>query len=457
VFRVTAVGIFLMSLAPGPAASPSKSLRAAEPADRAPDENPPVKFRWTGPSRDNHRYLTDLREAQGELDRFKSDRDWRWGFRQVVGTQYSFIGRYRKALECFDEDGDEAPPNRALKLSGYEPRDAIETILELADRRQAIMVNEAHHVPLHRAFTIQLLEGLYRRGFRYFAAETLTAKDKALRARGYPTLDSGSLLHEPLYADLVRIAMQLGYQIVPYEFEEAKGKRIGEPASDDENFVATQNAREGGQARNLKDRIFSHDPKAKILVHAGYAHIAKKPATWESEGQKREVRFMAVNFEKLTGIEPLTIDQTLMTERGKAEKECSEYRAAIEQGLLNDKAVVLRQRVGSDFYSEVGYDLVVFHPRTHYENGRPTWLALGGRRKAHSVQGEVRPAEGASYLAQAFYAQEQGAEAVPVDQLEYGADEPVPTLWLPSGEFRIRIIDESGKTLHEYSTTSGSS
>ena len=43
-------------------------------------------------------------------------------------------------------------------------------------------------------------------------------------------------------------------------------------------------------------------------------------------------------------------------------------------------------------------------------------------------------------------------DAVPVDQMEYGEEEPVPTLWLPSGEFRVRIVDESGKTLHEYST-----
>ncbi len=38
----------------------------------------------------------------------------------------------------------------------------------------------------------------------------------------------------------------------------------------------------------------------------------------------------------------------------------------------------------------------------------------------------------------------------PIDQIAYGADEPPPTLWLPAGKFRVRVVNESGKTLHEY-------
>jgi hypothetical protein len=98
-----------------------------------------------------------------------------------------------------------------------------------------------------------------------------------------------------------------------------------------------------------------------------------------------------------------------------------------------------------------GTDLVVFHPHTRYEHGRPTWLSLGGRRQPHAIKTDLRPAADALYLAQAFYAHEQGPNAVPIDQIAYSADEPLPTLWLPEGKFRIRIIDESGKTLGENS------
>lgn len=446
--RISAVAVFCCI---GLAFAPSF---ATEPDVPVADKKPPAKPKWPFPSNDNRTYLVDLRQIRQEFVRFENDRERRDNLVQMFGTQYSFIGRYQRALEAFDDRPGGNPQDQPGALSDYEPHDAVATVLELADWHQVIMVNEAHHVPLHRAFTIQLLEGLYRKGFRYFAAETLTAQDEELQTRGYPTLESGYYLKEPLYGDLVRIAMGLGYEIVRYEFEQGKGKQVGEPLLD-ENFIETQNAREEGQARNLKERILDKDPQAKVLVHAGYAHIAKKPATWDLGEKKGEVRFMAVSFRKLTGIEPLAVDQTMMTERSKPAKEAGEYREAVVQGLLKDKAIVLRRRGERGFFTDpaAGYDLLVFHPRTRYERGRPTWMSLGGRRKAHSVEGDVRPGESDSYLAQTFYAAEQGPEAVPVDQMEFAAGEPLPTLWLPSGEFRVRIIDESGETLLEYSTS----
>ena len=77
---------------------------------------------------------------------------------------------------------------------------------------------------------------------------------------------------------------------------------------------------------------------------------------------------------------------------------------------------------------------------------------MGGRRTAHQVKTEVRPVQGASHLAQAFYAKEMGPEAVPIDQMEYSHGEPLPTLWLPPGEMHIRIVDDQAKVIHEYAT-----
>jgi hypothetical protein len=302
---------------------------------------------------------------------------------------------------------------------------------------------------------------LYRKGFRYFAAEALTAKDGGLQARGYPTLKSGYYLHEPLCADMVRIAMQLGYQIVPYEYEPDPPRTIRDPASRDDS-LELQNAREEGQARNLKERILSKDPRAKILVHAGYGHIGKKPITWEwnaknGEARKGEMRLMAYAFQQLTGIEPLSVDQTQRIERSNPEEDPGDYRFAVKTGLVKEKPVVLRHKTTKEFFPvEELCDLVVLHPRTRYENGRPTWLGLGGRREPYTVQAGVPLRRDASYLAQAFFATEQGPDAVPVDQMEFVGDEPLPTLWLPPGQFRVRILDESGTIVHEYSTGAGS-
>jgi len=128
-------------------------------------------------------------------------------------------------------------------LDDYKACDAVATILKLADQYQVIMFNEAHHVPMHRAFTIQLLDDLYRKGFRYLAVEALTSADDGLQARGYPIRKSGLYLSEPLCTDMVRIALRIGYQVVPYEFEEET------PPHQGDDPLADQRARESGQAK----------------------------------------------------------------------------------------------------------------------------------------------------------------------------------------------------------------
>ncbi len=389
----------------------STLLYADEPAATAPNDQargqPQAEPKFPSLESDNRAYLTDLRLLERELNRLRDDREWRSAFVQFLGTQQSFLGRYSEALTIFDDGRGYNTSNTSADLSEYEALDAVETLLELADRHRVIMINEAHHVPLHRAFTIRLLAGLYKKGFRYFAAEALTTADAALATHSYPTLRSGYYLHEPLYADLIRIALRLGYQVVPYEFD--AGATNG---ADD--LIASQNAREESQARNLKQRILDKDPHAKILVHAGYAHIYKRAKTWELGGQKGEVRQMALCFQQLTGIEPLSVDQTQFTEHSEPKYDSPVYRQAIERGLLKHKPVILRQRDGHSFYSpQEAVDLAVFNPRTRYERGRPSWLSLGGRRQTHAVQSDQRPAAGALYLAQAFYAHEEGPDAAP--------------------------------------------
>jgi hypothetical protein len=419
----------------------SAQFAADEPKRREPNLEREFK--------DNRYYLARLGELREELAHFENDRRWQDLLRQMVGTQYSYVGRYKKALLAFDERPSKAKSDeRPTELGSYEAQNAIAALTELADRHHVIMINEAHHVPMHRAFTLRLLEGLYRKGFRYFAAETLSSRDANLQSRGYPTLDTGWYTQEPVYADLIRTALRIGYTVVPYEYEAAT------PPTASDDPIAAQNAREEGQAKNLKERILAKDPKAKILVHAGYAHISKRPATWDIGGKKGEVRNMAVAFRVLTGIEPLSVDQTLMSEHSKADREPADYRFAVEKGLVKDKPVVFAKKGPNDYFvpSTVRgtYDLVVFHPRSCYENGRPTWLSLDGRRKPCAVKTEVRPRPGLSLLAQAFVAQEVGSKAVPVDQMEFGADEPAPTLWLPAGKVLVRIVSDRGEILHEY-------
>ena len=115
-----------------------------------------------------------------------------------------------------------------------------------------------------------------------------------------------------------------------------------------------------------------------------------------------ELHWMALAFQELTGIEPLSIDQTEMSEANKPENENPDYLFAVDNGLVKDRPVVLRDKENGNHFirtaNGVLYDLTVIHPRSRYENGRPTWLAMGGRRTSHEVKTEVRPSQGASYL-----------------------------------------------------------
>ncbi len=412
---------------------------------------------YRGYVKENGQYLTYLKRLRGLEPRYRDSNEWKKWYFGALGQVSSLVGRQREALTCFDQAARDpwkgADPDA---WAGYEAPDALETILQMAEGRQVIMINKDQGAPRHRGFILMMLNGLYRRGFRYFAVETLSTDDTQLQQRGYPTLDTGMV--DPMDADLVRTALRLGYRVVPYEFEKSRSPMTSnDPAR-------AQNERESEQAKNLKERILAKDPKAKILVSAGFSQIWKKPTAWDlgrtnpvdktRAGKWVEYRPMAVNFKAITGIDPLCVGQDEMTERGSPTAENPDYRLAIERGLLKDKAIVLRDRKTKAYYgpaeSEGKYDLVVFHPRSTYENGRPTWLRLGGMRQPLSLPEQHKPPKGSSYLAQAFYAAEDSSKAAPVDQIEYRAGEPVPCLWLPAGEFHVRILDEAGKTVHEF-------
>jgi hypothetical protein len=258
-------------------------LLASDPQEPPATKTPSLDMsviNWT--ILDNRQYLPQLKKMRESEAAFLKSKEWKDGYLQLRGTLLSYVGSYQEALADFDRAGRQATGQaKPDALQGFERYDALEAILELADKRQVIMINEAHHVPLHRTLTTQLLAGLYRKGFRYFAAETLASTDEKLQQRGYPTLQTGFYTMEPMYAELVRTALRLGYRVIPYEAD------FSPSPSGADDPVAAQNEREEGQAKNLKERILAKDPSAKILVHAGYSHIIKQPESWSFGAKKK--------------------------------------------------------------------------------------------------------------------------------------------------------------------------
>lgn len=343
------------------------------------------------------------------------------------------VGNYGEALRYFDlAYGTHAMGRRAGadELKGYRPVTALDALAQSAAAAQVVMINEAHHVPQHRAFTLELLQRLRRQGFTYFAAETLDEADTQLGERGYPTAQTGYYTAEPLNGELVRRALKLGYRVVPYE---ARG-------------AGNADERERGQARNLIERILKSDPQARMLIHAGYAHID------ETGADKVGAVTMAQRFKEATGIDPFTIDQTEMTEHSAPEYEHPLYHH-VQARRLAQRPTAFQNRQGQWWALEAGrHDVTLFHPRSQYVNGRPDWLRLSGSRTPYRLPKRVCGA--APRCLVSARAAGEAADATPIDQLEVSAERPA-TLMLPTGEFSIEVQDPAGKPIASYQVRIG--
>lgn len=349
---------------------------------------------------------------------------------QQIGTFASFLGDPAEALRLFDTIDEDAPalPVDTTRLDQLRVADAVETIAAAADSARVIFVNEAHHVPQTRVLTLALLARLRAKGFTYLAAETLSPFDSSLNARDYPVHGSGYYSNEPLFGEVLRAARRLGYTLVPYE---AIGAR-------------SQDARETGQATNLRDRIFRDHPDARVLVHAGYSHI-------DESGTLGGAKPMAIRFRELTGIDPLTVDQTSMRERGSRAKENPAYRHVVER-VSRPMPFVLLEADGKAWTYRAGvHDMTVFLPRTQLRDGRPDWLWRMGDRQPYPVRG-TRCTSRDRCVVTARLATESG-DAVPRDALLVAPNDARRVLALPAGRYVITMRDAAGTTLSDTTVT----
>ncbi len=390
-------------------------------------------------------YLGAYLELKKHEAEYKASPQFVRNFLQLMSIIESQIGDYDAAHAYLDEFfSRQSKPQKDLESSpidNFEPRGAIDAIASAAEKQQVIMINEEHDTPMHRAFTTRLLPILYKKGFRYLAAETIAEADTELNKRGYPTQKTGFYTADPVYADMIRRALKLGFKIVPYEHIRTDCKN----PNDNEDFC--QNERERGQAQNLYDRILKSEPNAKILVHVGRGH--NQEANFETWAM------MAWHFKQISKIDPFTIGQMHLSERSRPENEFPLYRYATAKWKFTEPSVF--QSKAGKFWSEPTYDLTIFHPRTVYKDGRPTWLEMGGSRKSLTLYGKVKnsvampflPQTDGIFLVQAFAANEPN-DAIPIDQIIVTDAKKAPVLMLPAkGDFRIRAIGESGKVVVE--------
>lgn len=315
-------------------------------------------------------------------------------FGQYLSWYQTYIGDYEAARSTFSiaqkPTGEDTPS--PLTLAGMSARPAADVIAELAQGRKAVFFNEAHSAPVTRSLTIQMLARLRDQGFNTFAAETLYDTDTGLQQRGYATADSGFYVQEPLYGEMVRTALKLGYNVVAYEADSA----------------GSGDARERAGAENLYARVFQRDPQARLVVNAGFAHIQKS-------GKYLGGTSMAEFFHKISGIEPLAIEQTMLIEHAKSDNDHPYYRALVDATHAS-APIVFVDRTGKPWSLKGNqYDMTVIFPPEVVRQGRPTWLALNGARVPRQVASDLCH-DTYPCLIEARYANE-GDDAVAADRV----------------------------------------
>jgi hypothetical protein len=442
--------------------------------------------------------FADLQPLTHELPRYRyfieampelSDPD-KLVAQQLLASSEDELGLYSEAVRDFPLRS--RPPEKLAlpEAASWQAADALDTITALARDRRIVLVNEAHHDAHTRELTLALLPRLRTLGFTYFAAEALDERDISLMKRGYPVRSSGSeYLHEPLYGDIVRQAIKLGYVVVPYD---SAGR--------------TTQDREDGQARNLYERVLAKDPKAKLFIHAGYAHIDKE------RGRLGPVKPMAMQLRELSGITPLSIDQTDVREENPESEtdiyyqfkhDLRKYESLLPRvqprldgagpGDTPQKPTVdAYDRIISTFHPEHAivlvqasdhtpwsarpglYDLNVILPPAnsvpssysqgplqlsiHGENHavlppankghRPDWLTLDGKRVPVPIDTEFCAGK-FPCLIEARYAEESD-DAVTADRYLFLQKDARNVLYLRPGEYRLRTVDANNDTLNEH-------
>ncbi|RIJ43107.1 hypothetical protein [Pontibacter oryzae] len=270
----------------------------------------------------------------------------KWAYEQALATYSSFVGIQDSAKNSFLLDKGLA--------SNVQLADPLDVIMPKARNASLVLINEAHHVPAHRAFAAMLLDSLYAAGYTILSLEALSEEDTTINSRKYPVSSSGFYTKEPTFANFIRAAIARGFTVVGHEIRSSQEKEIADP-------MARSNYRDSLQAVNLLATMKAN-PKAKVLGYVGYDHILEK----ERDKYKRLGAYLHD-----ANVDALTIDQVTT---------CSCVAGNSPVALTSDgiNPVTIGAKKGL-------VDIQVVHPPVTLVDGRPRWLMEVPDRKAKSA------------------------------------------------------------------------
>ncbi|MDX2220006.1 MAG: hypothetical protein SF172_13375 [Burkholderiales bacterium] len=339
----------------------------------------------------------------------------------------SWLGDEEGSLLAFDRSLPRGKPFAPQSTAGSFPQDievepAIQTIVREAAKHQIVILNESHHRSMHRAFALKVALELRKLGFTYLAVETLNTA----APNGFARMNrfSGFYSQDPVFAEFLREAKDVGYELVAYE-------HIPKATQSGEQDISE---REEGQARNLISAVLDKNPAARVLVFVGFSHVMESP-------QSPKLEWMASRLKRLTDIDPLTIDQTTLM-RGGVFGISPVYEFVLRRHAptvpVTLKSAHGQPIVVGQFQGKV--DLQVLHPDYPTAHGRPGWLASLAGRKPHPIPIENLPQSGRR-LIKAMHDDDSESDGVPLDMVIVEAGKAAPMLMLPARNFRILFED----------------
>ncbi len=280
---------------------------------------------------------------------------------QRAAWDFSYIGNIEYMHKAWDNQSSstkELSQEQKDSFALFERKDALPYILEKSKDHPVVIINEGHHMPQHRVFTTQLLEGLKKQGFKHLGLEAYfnsPKTDSILQVNGYPTLTSGFYTKEPQFGNLIRVAHQMGFKIFGYE---SQGHEDGK-------------SREINQAKNIQKYIEKY-PNEKILIHCGFDH------GYEGELSNKWEKAMAGRLTEFTDIDPLTINQVIYSERSNRGFENPYYQLTD----VNTPSVFMNNHgdIFGKYRPGAWFDIAIFHPRSKKIN-RPNWMTYGNRKE----------------------------------------------------------------------------
>jgi hypothetical protein len=335
---------------------------------------------------------------------------------QPLGWNLAILGRDDEIRRMDFHRQLEFPPLdvdiRQLELDVVPWRDGFR---QIASRHRIVMMMEDHFVSKHREMIGAILPTFRDAGFTHYAAEAIGESAESLKSRGYPVVETGYYTSDPQFGNVIRRAIDLRFEVLGYDFR-----------------PFTHKGREEFAAATLAN-LLNGDPKAKLVVHAGHAHVFKRKTDL---GQ----RWLASILWEKTGIEPFTIWQWSEMYDGH------EYRvvadALAELGDFDEPVLLMpppNRKSGLRNVPDV--DAILVHPPD--QSIAPDGRTVLFPDAMHCISGQWLTRQWPVVIA--AYKSGEPTNAIPLDQVMLRDGEHDFVLWIPvSLTYEIVVFNQNG-------------